>query len=321
MKFLRLIIFIPVLKVQSLALSSMKTAKRKVMLVGGYLGTNYYGLQMNPSPLPTVENEIRKGLFKAGYIAATNSEDLSKIGWSRSSRTDKGVSAGRIAFTGKLEFSDAQSPPAATTISFSGRNQQPVVIPEVVSKTNFFLPPDIRLFSCIRVGDGFSARSACFWRSYDYILPLDVFQPSPLWNNETALLEKFNFYLKQLEGCNDFHNYHRLSGKELKNKGKTRRIQRNDMVELSTGKTQPEEPGNDEEEENEEIGEAEPTEDHLDSSSNVFNVYESSIQVPRYISMKTRSIVYRCHADIFEHPSTKEKYFKITITGQHFLLQ
>lgn len=78
--------------------------KRKVALVVGYVGTGYYGLQFNQrmAHLPTIEGEIEDALFRAGHIAESNYRDLAKIGWSRSSRTDKGVHAARLVLNAKL---------------------------------------------------------------------------------------------------------------------------------------------------------------------------------------------------------------------------
>jgi hypothetical protein len=83
--------------------------KRKVALVVGYVGTGYHGLQFNQkmAHLPTIEGEVEDALFRAGHIAGSNYRDLSKIGWSRSSRTDKGVHAARLVLNAKLLVSDA----------------------------------------------------------------------------------------------------------------------------------------------------------------------------------------------------------------------
>jgi hypothetical protein len=85
---------------------SLKSLRKvKVALVGGYLGTGYCGVQLQDKndddgsgggEIPTIEAEVRSALFKAGCIRASNMESLSKIGWSRSSRTDKGVHASCI---------------------------------------------------------------------------------------------------------------------------------------------------------------------------------------------------------------------------------
>jgi len=39
-----------------------------------------------------IEGELEKAIFKAGGIRDSNFGNLYKIGWARSSRTDKGVS-------------------------------------------------------------------------------------------------------------------------------------------------------------------------------------------------------------------------------------
>lgn len=46
----------------------------------------YYGFKT-----AAVEKELETAIFKAGGIRESNLGDLEKIGWSRSSRTDKGV--------------------------------------------------------------------------------------------------------------------------------------------------------------------------------------------------------------------------------------
>ncbi|KAI5434936.1 hypothetical protein KIW84_021672 [Lathyrus oleraceus] len=67
--------------------------KKKVVMRIAYVGTNYRGLQMqrDENTRSTVEKELETAIFKAGGIRDSNLGDLEKIGWSRSSRTDKGV--------------------------------------------------------------------------------------------------------------------------------------------------------------------------------------------------------------------------------------
>lgn len=69
--------------------------KRKVAIVAGYSGTGYHGVQLNDN-VQTIEHELRQAIFNAGAMRESNFEDLGKIDWSRSSRTDKGVHAGCI---------------------------------------------------------------------------------------------------------------------------------------------------------------------------------------------------------------------------------
>jgi hypothetical protein len=72
-----------------------KLVKRKVAIVSGYLGSGYHGVQLNKD-VDTIEHELRRAILQAGAMRDSNVEDLAKIDWSRSSRTDKGVHAGCI---------------------------------------------------------------------------------------------------------------------------------------------------------------------------------------------------------------------------------
>ena len=81
-----------------------KLLKRKVALACSYVGSNYHGLQMdvNNDHLPFIEKFLKEALTKSGCISESNSADLKKISWERSSRTDKGVHASRIVISAKL---------------------------------------------------------------------------------------------------------------------------------------------------------------------------------------------------------------------------
>ena len=70
--------------------------KKKVSLVFGYVGKNYSGLQMIDPSVSTIEREVEGALFALGCILPTNRQSLEKIGWSRSSRTDKGEVLSRV---------------------------------------------------------------------------------------------------------------------------------------------------------------------------------------------------------------------------------
>ena len=52
------------------------------------------GLQIQrDQPGGTVEDVLQQAMYQAGAILPSNYGNLSKIGWTRSSRTDKGVHA------------------------------------------------------------------------------------------------------------------------------------------------------------------------------------------------------------------------------------
>jgi len=133
--------------------------KRKMAIVVSYVGSNYAGLQMNINPKQsTIEAELEKSLHKVGCVSDANHGLLSKIGWSRSSRTDKGVHCARMVISAKLLV----KPDWLLNDNYK----------EMVSLINEQLPSDIRVVSCVKVNQGFRARDACTWREYEYILIL-----------------------------------------------------------------------------------------------------------------------------------------------------
>lgn len=90
------------------AMKEAGLVKRKVGLHIGYVGTDYsgtnrlhwdssmvrwsLGLQLSTvGDVKTIEAELQTALCKSGCVTESNSVSLSKVKWSRSSRTDKGV--------------------------------------------------------------------------------------------------------------------------------------------------------------------------------------------------------------------------------------
>jgi tRNA pseudouridine38-40 synthase len=126
--------------------------KSKVAIVLGYKGSAYHGNQYNKiQGCITVEEVLENALFEIGCISESNHGDIKKIGWSRSSRTDKGVHAARVVVGVKLQFDSEW-----ITEDFR--------VPEVVSRLNAVLPADVQAFSCFRVTNSFRARLLCNWR-------------------------------------------------------------------------------------------------------------------------------------------------------------
>ena len=69
-------------------------SKRKVCLLFGYNGGHHQGLQIQTgSTAPTIEGELSAAICKAGGMLESNLEQLTKVKWQRSARTDKGVHA------------------------------------------------------------------------------------------------------------------------------------------------------------------------------------------------------------------------------------
>lgn len=68
--------------------------RKKFVIVLGYLGKNYSGMQINRGT-KTIEGSLLSALLKADFITKDQFEDLKEIKFQRAARTDKGVSAVR----------------------------------------------------------------------------------------------------------------------------------------------------------------------------------------------------------------------------------
>ncbi|CCC66663.1 hypothetical protein NCAS_0A01030 [Naumovozyma castellii] len=122
--------------------------KRKVVVMVGYCGTGYCGMQYNP-PNPTIEAALFKAFVEAGAISKDNSNDLKKSGFMRAARTDKGVHAGGNLVSLKMIIED----------------------PQIKEKINEKLPEGIRVWDIERVNKAFDCRKLCSSRWYEYLLP------------------------------------------------------------------------------------------------------------------------------------------------------
>ncbi|KAF3614140.1 hypothetical protein FXO37_36083 [Capsicum annuum] len=65
---------------------------------------NGNGLHTNTGLLGAIEGELEKSIFKAGGIRDSNFGNFYKIGWARSSRTDKGVHSLATMISLKMEI-------------------------------------------------------------------------------------------------------------------------------------------------------------------------------------------------------------------------
>jgi len=133
-----------------------RLGKRKVALFVGYDGTHYRGLQMQPSQLhlssqaghsKTIEEVLESAIFRSGGILESNRGNLGKVGWSRSSRTDKRVHSLSTVISMKLECNPDlfESEPDGGSLAHS---------------INEYLPPEVRVFAVQRVVKSFDARRA-----------------------------------------------------------------------------------------------------------------------------------------------------------------
>ncbi|KAL8129874.1 hypothetical protein V2J09_019029, partial [Rumex salicifolius] len=171
--------------------------KKKVVMRVGYVGTNYKGLQIQRHEnVPTIERELEIAIYKAGGIRDSNFGDLQKIGWARSSRTDKGVHSLATTVSLKMEIPE-----------FAWNNDPSGI--RLANYINLNLPEDIRVFSILPSKRTFDPRRECTVRNYSYLLPVEVIGITK--NCSTSDIDyhisAFNDILNDFEGEHPFHNY------------------------------------------------------------------------------------------------------------------
>ncbi|KAI8996395.1 tRNA pseudouridine synthase [Trametes punicea] len=142
--------------------------KRPCALLIGFCGDGYNGMQIQPDPrVRTIEGVLFEALIKVGAVSQDNSDNPTKVKLGRAARTDAGVHAAGNVVSMKL------------ITAIPG-------VQDLVAKINQELPPEIRLWSIIRVQNSFNARTTCDSRKYTYFFPSYLMIPpkpqSGLWN-------------------------------------------------------------------------------------------------------------------------------------------
>ncbi|KAI0031441.1 pseudouridylate synthase [Vararia minispora EC-137] len=125
--------------------------KRQCALLIGFCGTGCSGMQINPG-MRTIEGLLFEALVKVGCVSQDNSDDPKKVNLGRAARTDAGVHA------------------AGNVVSIKLISEIPG-IHDIVEAMNEHLPPEIRVWGCVRVQNSFSARTFCDSRKYTYFFP------------------------------------------------------------------------------------------------------------------------------------------------------
>ncbi|KAJ8759693.1 hypothetical protein K2173_009794 [Erythroxylum novogranatense] len=172
--------------------------KKKVVLRVGYVGTDYRGLQkqLDQHSLSTIEGELEQAIFKAGGIQESNYGNLHKIGWARSSRTDKGVHSLATMISMKMEIPE------------NAWRDDPCGI-ALAKHVNQYLPDSIRVLSILPAQGSFDPRRECDLRRYSYLLPAEIIGIKSDFS--TAEIDyhvsDFNDILTAFEGEHPFHNY------------------------------------------------------------------------------------------------------------------
>lgn len=182
--------------------SSTRMGKRKVALYVGYEGTGYRGLQAQPdnAPQQTIEDALEAAIFASGGILPSNMGSLKKLGWSRSSRTDKSVHSLATVVAMKMECDPEafESDPAGIKLS---------------ETINSHLPPEIKVFSVQRVTKSFDARTECNRRRYHYHLPASMIGIQGTGDSLNKIdenkIELLGEAWKTFQGSHPFHNYTR----------------------------------------------------------------------------------------------------------------
>ncbi|KAK7385607.1 hypothetical protein VNO78_31335 [Psophocarpus tetragonolobus] len=172
--------------------------KKKVVMRVAYVGTNYRGPISHHTFFfhPTVTKELEIAIFKAGGIRESNFGDLQKIGWARSSRTDKGVHSLATVISFKMEIPE------------NSWNGDPYGF-ALANYVNSYLPEDIKVLSILPSQRSFDPRKECVLRKYSYILPAEIIGIQNHFSNDEidCHISEFNDILNVFEGVHPFHNY------------------------------------------------------------------------------------------------------------------
>lgn len=232
-------------------------------IVFAYVGNDFKGNTQNVL-LPrgsTVDDVIEDAIFNAGGILLPNyrSKGLQRLKWSRSSRTDKGVSSLFTVVGLRMEapvraYGGSVGDEETSESDKTEEEMDAEAKALIVEKINRHLPTDtVKAFACFKATKSFDARRAAISRTYEYLLPLKC-----LRNNKNGELEVFREALKTFEGAHPFHNYTKRglygAGKANDNRGKGKRNKKKEAVaeDDGLGETSSEEEKEEEEKEDEE---------------------------------------------------------------------
>lgn len=192
--------------------------KRMVCLYIGYIGTDYYGLQVNRQEgIKTIEEELEKALYACGWIAEKNFQRVQKLSWSRASRTDKGVHAcGNVIALKALikeHWFEPSRDPEKTRWSLRTKNNSDELAfsslgplkKDILEQLNKNLPDSIRILGVEPVTKHFDARSRCNFRAYEYLMPIEAIPGSS--DNLQKSVRQLEDILSIFKGTHRFHNF------------------------------------------------------------------------------------------------------------------
>lgn len=180
--------------------------KKSVALLLAYVGGGYRGNTHN-SQAPrgtTVDDVVEDALFQWGGILLPNyrSRGLQRLKWSRSSRTDKGVSSLCTVVSLRAEID-----PAVWDRDPEAR--------ETAREITRLLPDDVECFAVYNTPKSFQARRECVMRTYEYLLPARVLDlgrdGAAVDESGRERLKRLNEALSCFVGSHAFHNYTKRS--------------------------------------------------------------------------------------------------------------
>lgn len=153
-------------------------------------------IQRDSASTVTIEDELENAILKAGGMLESNYGNLHKVGWKRSSRTDKGVHSLATVITMKMEIPDGAWE----------EDPDGIALADVI---NGHLPYNIRIFSILPMNKRFDARNECNSRKYVYLLPAEVIGIGNASSPEEiqSHVKEFRDILQLFEGRHPFHNY------------------------------------------------------------------------------------------------------------------
>lgn len=193
-----------------------RVKRRKYLMVLGYAGANYIGMQRNPD-VNTIEEELLKAFFKNKLITEDSFNQPQYAHFQRAARTDKGVSAARQCISLKLRKYSLKIKQFFFHGMTMNLKRKKLYFPAAdqidLDALNKDLPTDIKVFGVKRVTKGFNSKDQCNARTYSYTLPSVSFAPANEPNELTtfriddATLARVNETLKLFEGTKNFHNF------------------------------------------------------------------------------------------------------------------
>lgn len=183
-----------------------KAKRKKSVILMGYSGVSYFGMQRNPGQ-KTIEEDLFVAMFKNKWITEEGFNQAQYAYFQRAARTDKGVSAARQICSVKLR--------KFFLISFVHWQKKPFIPADEIDidALNKDLPEQIKVFCVRRVTKGFNSKEQCDARTYAYTLPTIAFADHTekvemeTYRAPAEKLEKLNELLKMYLGTKNFHNF------------------------------------------------------------------------------------------------------------------